>query len=290
MNQPLFWGLKQRTEPCIWSKSEEALFDHQKYIANGHILLKKFNQHLDISLIEQVLKSLYNTPSSRHIPEPDGKSVRSYFDIHHACPELLRHVLNRGLIAITNTILGGESVIYQSHVNFKSARQGDAFDWHSDYTYWHHHDGMMNPRAISIIIPFGKHNKDNGGIQILSGSHQYLYPTHLNRKKEWQTEEVRHGHNVDRLANGLVPDDLIQHPDFRKNIFYADMNIGDCLIMDANAWHFSPPNKSTEDRATLFIIATHADNPFDPAATTYRPSHIKCMKRIPLNSFSSERF
>ena len=271
-----------RQSPVIWgNKDAPLLVDYQQ---NGFAIFSGQGKQPPTAVLNNILQDIKSSSRPGRITEADGQIIRSQFDIHHQFPELLTILLNHQLLQLASTILGSEPLLYQSHVNFKLGQQGKAYDWHADYTYWRDHDGMLEPRAISVVIPLQSHQLNNGGLELLKQSHLAYYPCALDTDRPWKLDNIRHGRELNRLEKGLVPDEFINliTPSM---IHQAEMSLGDFLIMDANTWHYSPDNNSNQDRVSLFIILIAAETPFDESKRNYRPGHISCREGIPLRSF-----
>ena len=67
-------------------------------------------------------------------------------------------------------ILGGEVYHYHSKMIMKDARVGGAWTWHQDYGYWYQ-NGVLYPDLVSVFIAVDPATRENGCLQVLSGSH-----------------------------------------------------------------------------------------------------------------------
>ncbi|MCB0362185.1 MAG: phytanoyl-CoA dioxygenase family protein, partial [Bdellovibrionales bacterium] len=130
------------------------------------MIFHSFFQHQNPVELDIELKRIRENPAAGKILESRSHEVRSQFNLHNIAPALIKNLVTTELIEIASSILGGEPLIYQSHLNFKSPFRGEAYDWHSDYVYWKHHDGMLEPRAISIVFPLSSHSIENGGLEV----------------------------------------------------------------------------------------------------------------------------
>ena len=203
--------------------------------------------------------------------EKDQITVRSLFNCHQFFPDFLKTFVTNEILEQLHRYLGPHLFLYQSHINFKQGRQqGGRFDWHSDYAYWHWLDGMEEPKAISVIIPFVDHTMENGQLEVLKGSHLYYYCHHWRDQSQWHKEKMRH--DASESCPGLFPPKAV-------DLFVKEsisLRRGDVLLMDGNLVHRSLENFSCTDRTTLFLIIASSGVSFSPPFSQHppRPSYI----------------
>ena len=68
-------------------------------------------------------------------------------------------------------LLGGDVYHYQSKLTAKEPEVGGAWEWHQDYGYWYY-NGCIRPDLLSVMVALDKTNRENGCLQIASGSHR----------------------------------------------------------------------------------------------------------------------
>jgi len=279
-------GLVGRQSPVFWGEKglrgeTRRNFEEAGYLVEGR---KDPWPSLELREVGGVLRGILESPAPGRIFERDGKTTRSQFDIHRRFPKLLKLALTREMLECAEAILGGEALIYQTHVNFKPPYVGGAYDWHSDYAYWRDHDGMLEPRALSLVIPLGAHDQGNGGLQVFKGSHRFFYPTELKHRDRWSLEEVLHDPAEGEKENGLVPKAL-RPKDSSSLVISPGLGPNQFLIMDANLWHYSASNFSSIGRPTLFVVVITKETPFDESKRGYRPAYISCREGYQLGEF-----
>ena len=277
-----FENLNPRHEKIYWNEDSENTWRDQ-YIQDGFIVLKNFFKSLNENDINRCITDILDKPKNGVIFENNSYNVRSQFDLHNSFTNLFKKLVPIQLIDIASNILGSNPIIYQSHLNFKFAKVGEDFGWHSDYVYWREQDKMLQPRAISAIIPLSEHNQLNGGLQLLRGSHKFYYPTSFLKSTSWTIEMVKHKSNEEQSSSGIVPPHISnQIP--AELVHQSELSHGDMIIMDANTWHYSPNNNSKLNRPTLFVILISSETPFlDNINHDYtRPNYISCRNKISL--------
>jgi|GEM_PF-3348823 ectoine hydroxylase len=279
--------LQRRLSPTVWSDQKISSPFWAQYTKNGFLQDRLDNSAISSCWIQKKLIEILNSQYPGKIFERGSSQLRSQFDIHHLFPEVIQKLITSQILQQATHILGSEPVIYQSHVNFKNANGGGSYDWHSDFTYWREQDGMLEPRAISIVLPLDQHGPHNGGLQILKGSHLYYYPTELDTTQTWSPENILHDSQEKVDSSGLIKSAFLRQFG-SESLSSPDLELGDYLMMDANSWHSSAINLSSTSRPTLFLILTSEFTNFDKNKLHYRPNYITCRKGRTLNSFLAE--
>ncbi|WP_305787984.1 phytanoyl-CoA dioxygenase family protein [Symbioplanes lichenis] len=104
--------------------------------------------------------------------EKGKKIVRAIHGCHRfdeVSAALTRHPR---LVALAEMFLGGPVYVYQFKVNLKQAREGAAWPWHQDYSFWQREDGMPRPDAVNFAIPLDAVHEGNGPLIVIPGSHR----------------------------------------------------------------------------------------------------------------------
>ena len=121
----------------------------KKFFHEGWVLHRNLLSKDRLRGLKPVIFGMKNSESRGLILEEDGKTPRSIFDLHNTHPQFISKFCEKSLVSKVESLLGEEVYIYQSHLNFKEAYGGEAFGWHSDYTYWKAQDGMET--CLSLI-------------------------------------------------------------------------------------------------------------------------------------------
>ncbi|MFY8153386.1 MAG: phytanoyl-CoA dioxygenase family protein, partial [Hyphomicrobiales bacterium] len=77
----------------------------------------------------------------------------------------------RRMVDTSASLLGGSVYHYQSKLTAKEPEVGGAWEWHQDYGYWYY-NGCLRPDMLSIMIGLDRTNRENGCLQIATGSHK----------------------------------------------------------------------------------------------------------------------
>ena len=137
---------------------------------------------------------------------------------------------------------GGDIYHYQSKLTAKEPEVGGAWEWHQDYGYWYC-NGCLRPDLLSVMIALDKTNRENGCLQIATGSHRLGRIDHT---------------PLSPTQNVVTPSACPTSS--TMPIEYCELEPGDALIFHCNAIHRSDANRSARRRWTLLICYNRVDN------------------------------
>ncbi|MEU6072787.1 phytanoyl-CoA dioxygenase family protein [Micromonospora sp. NPDC047074] len=214
--------------------------------------------------------------------EKGGKTVRAIHGCHRfdeVCAALTRHPQ---LVALAESILGGPVYVYQFKVNLKQAREGAAWPWHQDFSFWHREDGMPRPDALNIAILLDTIHEANGPLTVIPGSHrlglqdQYAdgddaqrsdWRRHVSSDLTYTVTPERAGKLADELGTQRITGPAGSMHAFHPSIVHSSSNNESAdrralLLITYNAVRNSPPAPTRPeflvDRNTTPVIA-HED-------------------------------
>jgi ectoine hydroxylase-related dioxygenase (phytanoyl-CoA dioxygenase family) len=130
-------------------------------------------------------------------------------------------------------LLGSRAKICHFHSKLmqKEPRVGGAWEWHQDYGYWYKNQFMFPDEMMSVMIALTPANRENGCLQVISGSHKLGRVNH-----GFSGEQV--GADMQMVNNALKTMDLV----------YAELQPGDALFFHSNILHRSEANLSDHPR------------------------------------------
>jgi ectoine hydroxylase len=155
-------------------------------------------------------------------------------------------------------LLGGEVYHYHSKMIMKDAKVGGAWAWHQDYGYWYQ-NGVLFPLLCSASIAVDPATRENGCLQVLSGSH------HMGR--------IDHTLTGDQAGADL---ERVREAQKRLETVYVEMDAGDVLFFHANLLHRSDQNHSDEPRWSMICCYNAARN--DPYKEAHHPRYTPLSK------------
>jgi len=221
-------------------------------------LYKTVFNSLPIKKIAEDLKTINNKET--FIYEDDQSTVRSIFAPHWFDNTLEQFVKDNPMINEVKSIIGTDVYTHQVHFNYKSANIGGEYAWHSDYTFWQAHDGMLGSNALSLLFLLDDMTEDNGPLVVLPGSEDYLVEK---KNKDWT---IKHDANE---KDGMITENMVSITGLQRHTVLG--KAGDVFAMHANMWHASGRNISSKDRNVLFICYNSVDN---KTTKTDRPDYI----------------
>ena len=188
-----------RQAPIVWSNKElpQKARALQEYEESGFIFIPQFIPQKKIDFIKYYTQKMEDEDLYGKILEPNIQppTIRSQFNFHQYSEDLIPSLYSTYLKKYITQILGEDNYIHQCHVNYKKKMNGGEYSWHSDYTFWYWQDGMIKPRAVSIIIFLSHNNLKNGCLRVLPGSHKLIY------QKEWLNKNKDTAALVERIFN-----------------------------------------------------------------------------------------
>ncbi|TAJ25668.1 MAG: phytanoyl-CoA dioxygenase family protein [Reyranella sp.] len=149
----------------------------------------------------------------------------------------------RRMVDTSAALLGGPVYHFQSKLTAKEPEVGGAWEWHQDYGYWYY-NGCLRPDMLSVMIGLDRTNRDNGCLQIATGSHR------LGRIDHTPLSPTQNEVDPKRMPHILE----------KCPIEYCELEAGDALIFHCNAIHRSDANRSANRRWTLLICYNRTDN------------------------------
>ena len=250
---------------------------------NGYYQTMSFFQRQDIEAAYRealIMREDYRGDSV--VYENDEETVRSIFDMQNINHRLFDLVCTDKLVEHAMRILDDDVYVHQFHVNYKQAFTGGAYDWHSDYTYWHWEDGMPQPRCLSFVIPLEDMRYENGPLYVHPGSHLWYGHSEFYRdQRVHPNDEIKHD---EQDPGGATADqrEMMKDEAVRGKTYGGPMHVmlaspGDLLIMDANLLHMSQHNWSPWDRACAFLCLNSYENRLldePPSGTLPRPTYL----------------
>lgn len=162
------------------------------------------------------------------------------------------------VVDTAETLLGGEVYHYHSKMIMKDAKVGGAWAWHQDYGYWYE-NGVLFPDLTSAFLAVDPATRENGCMQVLSGSHLMGRVDHI-------LTGDQAGANLERVHEAQK----------RLPLVYVEMDPGDVLFFHANLLHRSDQNRSDKPRWAMICCYNAARN--DPYKQSHHPRYTPLLK------------
>jgi Phytanoyl-CoA dioxygenase (PhyH) len=233
----------------------------ERFDREGYLLIEDYFSPEEIRLLLEEIPRVFAEDSPRRIRETSG-AVRSVFALHTTNRTFrCLSYLNR-LVGPARQLLGSEVYIHQFKVNAKVALEGDQWEWHQDFLYWHKEDGMPSPRVLTAVVFLQDVDEFNGPMLVIPGSHkegmidveaQSALSAGGGDGASWMptlTADLKYKINRDILAALLR----------RHTIRATKGAAGFTLFFHGNLFHASATNLSPHDRVGVFVTYNSVEN------------------------------
>lgn len=171
------------------------------------------------------------------------------------------------LLGIAEQVLGPQLYCHQYKIILKEPFGALTLPWHQDYGPWHHHDGMPEPRAISLSIYLDEVIEFNGPILFIPGSHRAGL-------LGYEVIPVPGTTPIPSLPNATVT-----RLAAAGGIVAPKGPPGSVTLFDCCLAHASGPNQSPWPRNLIYLSYNPRDNAITRAG---RPSHFASQDFTPL--------
>ncbi|MEK3881255.1 ectoine hydroxylase [Paenibacillus sp. PL2-23] len=263
----------ERKDPVVYSKwtpdspltQEQAAF----YEKNGYLFLENFFTESEVNVWREELNRLqasYREQEASHvIREPQSKEVRSIFAVHDNNDIFQALSKQAKLTAITNFLLGSDTYIHQSRINYKPGFTGKEFYWHSDFETWHVEDGMPAMRALSCSIALTDNHPFNGPLMIIPGSHKTFVAC------VGQTPDDHFKESLRKQEYGVPDQESLAALAEKHGIEMPVGKAGSVLLFDCNVLHGSSSNISPYPRSNVFMVYNSVENKLNDPYSGQKP-------------------
>jgi ectoine hydroxylase len=238
------------------------------YRRDGFLVLENYFSQEELDILLNELPGIFAEDTARRVLEHSGV-VRSVFASHVTNPVYRCFSRLRRMIEPARQLLGGEVYVHQFKINAKAALDGDQWEWHQDFLYWHKEDHMPSPRALTAVLFMQEVNNFNGPMLVIPGSHlDGMVEVHVHDKyrtaspggnggapaqESWAatlTADLKYKIDKDILA-GLVSN---------RHIESVTVPPGSVMFFHSNLFHASANNLSPWDRYSVFASYNSVEN------------------------------
>jgi len=261
----------------------------ESYEKDGFLLLEDCFSQAEIELLLEGVSREFEIDSPRRIMERSG-AVRSVFAsyIHSDLFDALSRL--RRLVEPAMQLLRSEVYTHQFKINAKAALEGDQWEWHQDFLYWHKEDGMREPRVLTATIFLQDANEFNGPMLLIPGSHKLGMIDLCAQAAPAGAGDGFHdsGRQSPTWISTLTADlkykidkGILLRLLKNNNIYAAKGRAGFVLFFHGNLFHASTNNLSASDRVSIFVSYNSTENKLPPIASP-RPTFIASRDFTPI--------
>jgi ectoine hydroxylase len=252
----------------------------KQYRSQGFLLKANVFTPAEVDSLVAAAEVLYAHDSPARTVERDGTTVRAVHGCHTSSDVFAAAVRDPRMLLPARQIVDADDVyIHQSKINAKRALDGDVWQWHQDFIYWHWGDGMATPRVVNLAVFLDGATEINGPLLLIPGSHRngVIDPA---RRGGGSGADGWQSHLAADLEYTIRPDDLAALSR-ESGIASATGPAGSVLIFDTQIVHGSGVNMSPHHRR--MAIFTYNDVANLPVPTgPRRPSFLAAREATPL--------
>lgn len=239
------------------------------YEENGFLILEDLFSQAEVEILLAELPGLFAEETPRRVLEKSG-AVRTVFAAHmnnevYGCLSRLQR-----LVGAAMQILDSEVYIHQFKINAKIALEGDQWEWHQDFLYWHKEDGMPTPRVLTAVVFLKEVNEFNGPMLIIPGSHEEAI-IDVNPAQKYLTQMISPNGEEKRAEPPWMPTltadlkykidkEILSRLVSKRNIYSVKGPAGFVLLFHGSLFHASAGNLSPNDRVSVFITYNSVEN------------------------------
>ncbi|KAA8646347.1 hypothetical protein EYZ11_011345 [Aspergillus tanneri] len=203
----------------------------QSYHEKGYLLIRNFLNPLETERLQQWTQEVYDlprTPDAAYMPYEEvnsqGKRVlcrtENYVNSHVGFNSFLR---GERILSVLGQLASEEMLLFKEKINYKLAGSG-GFSPHIDANAYTH---VKNIKHLTVLAAVDDMNSENGGLDVVDGSHLLQIP--------------------------LGDDRCIESTWVDSHKWSAcDLKPGDILVFGSYLAHRSGANRSSKDRRAIY--------------------------------------
>ena len=260
----------------------------EQYDHDGFLLLPgEFLGNGVADAIKSAMPALLAEDSPRRIFERDGTTVRTVYGVHQNDPLITDVVRLPRLLGAVMQLIGDEVYVHQSKINVKAPYSGDQWEWHQDYIYWLHGDGIERPDLVNAAIFLDDVTEFNGPLTFIRGSHSdgVLAAADIDGMPRGYEDAPAWVATLTATEKFQVSRETIEDLARRKGLASPKGPAGSVMFFHPNILHSSGQNISPFRRAMLLLVYNSVRN-VPESVVSPRPKFLAERDRRPLRPLS----
>lgn len=239
--------------------------DH--YQQQGYLVVESYFSRAELEILQAELSLIFAERSERTVWEKSG-AVRSVFASHVNNGLFGSYIRLPRLVEPAKQILGSDVYIHQFKINAKIALEGEQWEWHQDFLYWHKEDSMPEPRVLTAVLFVEEVNDFNGPMLIIPGSHlDGMIDIDIHEKYRTMSDNGSHSGRPATWASTLTADlkykidkQILLKLMHSRSIRKITGPPGTLMFFHGNLFHASANNLSPWDRISIFASYNSVEN------------------------------
>ncbi|MEO0493438.1 MAG: phytanoyl-CoA dioxygenase family protein [Actinomycetota bacterium] len=230
------------------------------YHEHGYLLVEGVFDDAEVERFRAQVPGIFADDSPARVLEEGTETVRMTHGHHKTNAVFGDLVRDPRVLLPARAVLDDDVYVHQFKLNAKAAFDGEIWAWHQDFVFWHHEDGMPEPRTVNAAVFLDDVHEFNGPLIVMPGTH------------------LAGRHDEDARDTGLTDDD----PDWMSHLTvdlkyelgretierYAGESemvapkgvAGSVLFFSPAIFHGSAPNMSATDRTMALISYNSCEN------------------------------
>ena len=226
----------------------------------------------EIAALIDELDRLLTLDLATHLRAESGELLGTTA-MHESSTLYQRLLYDERLLEPAEKILGGAVYAHQYKVILKEPFGKLSLPWHQDYGPWHHHDGMLEPHALSFGVFLDDVTEFNGPIAYIPGSHR-------DGLIDYEVVEV-----PGTTPIPSIPDTTVANLVAGAGIISPKGAAGSMTLFDCCTVHGSGINISPHPRRLIYVSYNLVSNAITKPT---RPVHFALHDFTPLQSAAPE--
>ncbi|MFI6934711.1 phytanoyl-CoA dioxygenase family protein [Streptomyces sp. NPDC050287] len=231
-----------------------------EYSHNGFFLIRDVFDADELQLMAAQASAEFAVEGPRRVMETNGRQVRAVHGSHLHSRFFADLVRMPRLLDPVRQLLSGEAYVHQFKINAKKAFGGELWEWHQDFYFWEHEDGMSEPRAVNVVIHLDAANEFNGPLMLIPGSHRETGISAEGNPVEPDGEVQGWERTVSARLKYRIGSETLRKLVDTHGITSIKGTAGCILFFDPRVVHGSVGNMTPYDRSLLIISYNSTEN------------------------------
>jgi ectoine hydroxylase len=203
------------------------------------------------------LPNILHEEGPQRFLEADNCSVRAVYGLHQRGGIWAEIASLPQIAVVAEELLGGPVYPFQWKINPKVEWVGEDWDWHRDFTFWQHEDGVTSPDLVTAAIFFDDVRPESGPILVLPGSHNDVAES---AESEPESSDSSWDNLVSTQLKYTVLAGEVAERGAVRPLAEQVGQAGSVLFFHANLVHGSAANTSSRRRAIGFLTFNLCSN------------------------------
>ncbi|MDW3192236.1 MAG: phytanoyl-CoA dioxygenase family protein [Cytophagales bacterium] len=260
------------------------------YAENGYLLLEELFRSEEVDELKAAIAEFRDHTNSPNIIRESNGDVRSVFAPHYSNKLFEELYKDPRLVIPGEQLIGDDVYLYQYKINIKEAFDGDVWEWHQDFPYWHLDDQVSDPAMVSVMILLQDTRSYQGSLMIIPASHKEgLADFEPKNELESMTMDKDFRHSLSNNLKYTVARQLVRDMADEHGIKHIEGPAGTVLFFHPNIFHASPSNVSPYERDTAIITYNGVNNSAKPMGSQ-RPDYLCARDTAKIEAYLTQRY